>query len=598
MLHGILNVYKEKGYTSHDVVAILRRMTGEKKIGHTGTLDPDAEGVLPVCFGKATKVSDLLTNKRKAYQATLLLGVTTDTQDVTGKVVAQRETTHVNADRIREVIEKYMGEYEQVPPMYSALKVQGKKLYELAREGKEIERKSRKVHIYNLKILEINVPRVRFEVECSKGTYIRTLCQDIGEDLECGGTMEKLIRTQVGEFRSEESVTLKEVEDAIQRNEIAKMIWPIDRVFEEYPRIQITNEKIEELAYNGGRVGEKWIAQGENLEEGTRVRLYNKRDGFVGIYKKKAKEFELVKLFYTPSREEQRSAITIGKFDGLHLGHQMLVNEMVKRGKQENLRSVVCVMDFEPLWKEKDITPKLLMTKDERERRLKGKVDEVLNLPFDKEFRELTPEEFVREIIFKKLKAKYVVVGEDFHFGFQKAGNVEVLKSLENKYGYKTVVVVKKKYKNHIISSTYIKELITEGRVSTANKLLGYSYGFSGEVMRGNRIGRTLGFPTINVYPHKYKLLPPFGVYFNKVKLDGKWYPGIGNLGVKPTVMADSDVLIESFLFSYEGNAYGKQVEIELKKFQREEIKFESLEKMKERVDFDIREGKEYFTNR
>ena len=168
MVNGILNVYKEKGYTSHDVVAKLRGIVGQKKIGHTGTLDPDAEGVLPVCLGRATKVCDMLTEKDKTYEAVLLLGKETDTQDISGTVLRVGETEGLTQEQVKDCVMSFVGEYDQIPPMYSALKVNGKKLYELAREGKMIERKSRKVEIKEIRILEMALPRVRMEVSCSK----------------------------------------------------------------------------------------------------------------------------------------------------------------------------------------------------------------------------------------------------------------------------------------------------------------------------------------------------------------------------------------------------------------------------------------------
>ena len=200
MLSGIINVYKEKGYTSFDVVAKLRGILKIKKIGHTGTLDPDAEGVLPVCLGKATKVCGLLTDKDKEYETVLLLGTTTDTQDVSGAVLEQKAVA-VSGQQVKEAIMSFVGDYLQTPPMYSALKVDGKKLCDLARAGVTVERKPRPVRILSITILEITLPRVRMRVECSKGTYIRTLCQDIGERLGCGGCMETLLRTRVADFR-------------------------------------------------------------------------------------------------------------------------------------------------------------------------------------------------------------------------------------------------------------------------------------------------------------------------------------------------------------------------------------------------------------
>ena len=193
MYNGIINVYKEAGFTSHDVVAKLRGILRQKKIGHTGTLDPDAVGVLPVCLGSGTRLCDMLTDWNKEYIAQLRLGVTTDTQDLSGQVLTQASAESLDAlspAKVEEAIKSFQGKYEQIPPMYSALKVNGKKLYELAREGKEVERKARTVEITELEILESSLPVVKMRVVCSKGTYIRTLCHDIGALLGCGGCKE------------------------------------------------------------------------------------------------------------------------------------------------------------------------------------------------------------------------------------------------------------------------------------------------------------------------------------------------------------------------------------------------------------------------
>lgn len=231
MVNGILNVYKEKGYTSHDVVAKLRGIVGQKKIGHTGTLDPDAEGVLPVCLGRATKVCDMLTEKDKTYEAVLLLGKETDTQDISGTVLRVGETEGLTQEQVKDCVMSFVGEYDQIPPMYSALKVNGKKLYELAREGKTIERKSRKVEIKEIRILEMALPRVRMEVSCSKGTYIRTLCHDIGEKLGCFGCMESLLRTKVSRFELESSLKLSEIQKKREEGKLSEIITPLDAVF-------------------------------------------------------------------------------------------------------------------------------------------------------------------------------------------------------------------------------------------------------------------------------------------------------------------------------------------------------------------------------
>ena len=210
-MDGIFNIYKEKGFTSHDVVAIVRRTIHMKKVGHTGTLDPDAEGVLPVCVGKATKLSDVIMDGRKSYRAMLRLGVTTTTEDASGEVL---ETKAVVFDegKIRAAVAAFIGRLEQVPPMYSAVKVNGKKLYELAREGKEIARKARTIEVYDIRIRRFLPPdRVEMDIDCSKGTYIRTLCADIGKALGCGGHMAELLRTATGSFSLENAIKLDDL---------------------------------------------------------------------------------------------------------------------------------------------------------------------------------------------------------------------------------------------------------------------------------------------------------------------------------------------------------------------------------------------------
>ena len=298
MIHGILNIYKKKGYTSHDVVAKLRGITGQRKIGHTGTLDPEAEGVLPVCLGRATKVCDLLTDRDKTYEAVLLLGIRTDTQDVTGTVTDRGDVQGITREMVEQAAHKYVGEYDQIPPMYSALKVNGKKLYELAREGKTIERKARRVRIYELEILEEALPRVRLRVRCSKGTYIRTLCDDIGADLGCYGCMEALLRTRVGPFALEEACRLEEVASALKTGELGKMLCPIDRLFAEYPAVRV-KEGWEKLAYNGNGLKRSMTDGDREIKDGACVRLYDVGGNFLALYRyhREAEEYTTVKMF-------------------------------------------------------------------------------------------------------------------------------------------------------------------------------------------------------------------------------------------------------------------------------------------------------------
>ena len=296
MVNGIINVYKEKGYTSFDVVAKMRGIFGQKKIGHTGTLDPDAQGVLPVCLGKATKVCDFLTDKDKVYNATMLLGIQTDTLDISGKV-CNKAMVNVTEQQVRDVISTFVGTIEQVPPMYSALKVNGKKLYELAREGKTIERKARKVSIYDITIDEICLPEVVMTVSCSKGTYIRSLCDDIGTKLGCYGCMKELLRTKVACF---------DIGDAYKISEIEKLkesiVLPVDMLFENIPAVN-TVLMAQKLIENGNRIPAEMINADGNkqrkYDDEGRYRIYNPEDSFVGIYTYKAEtdDFKPVKIF-------------------------------------------------------------------------------------------------------------------------------------------------------------------------------------------------------------------------------------------------------------------------------------------------------------
>lgn len=305
MINGIINVYKEKGYTSHDVVAKLRGIVGQRKIGHTGTLDPDAEGVLPVCLGRATKLCDMLTDKNKTYEAVLLFGKTTDTQDITGKVLEEQDTSLLTEEKVKDCIQGYIGEYEQLPPMYSAVKVNGRKLYELARKGIEVERKKRKVRIFDIKISKIDLPRVHMEVKCSKGTYIRTLCHDIGQTAGTGACMEALKRTRVSRFEVEESLTLSRLEEYKNTGKLMDYVIPIDAMFSELPELVVAGEHAA-LAYNGNPLRPEYMTEEKDFEDGQAVRVYDKEMQFIGIYRylTQKQEYRLEKMFFI-SEEKQ-----------------------------------------------------------------------------------------------------------------------------------------------------------------------------------------------------------------------------------------------------------------------------------------------------
>lgn len=304
MINGIINIYKEKGFTSHDVVAKLRGITKQKKIGHTGTLDPDATGVLPVCLGNATKLCDLLTDKDKEYETVLLLGKVTDTQDITGKVLQETEV-RVTEEQVREAVKSFIGEIEQIPPMYSALKVNGKKLYELAREGKVIERKPRPITIHDISILDVilnnDCHEVRMRVACSKGTYIRTLCHDIGEALGTGGCMKSLVRTKVSKFLLEDAITLEEAQKLQEEGKLASRMISVADMFPEYPKVYV-NEVGNRFLSNGNPLKLEHIKNKEDVKSSlgahNEVRIYNIDGEFSAIYEwQKDSYLKPVKMF-------------------------------------------------------------------------------------------------------------------------------------------------------------------------------------------------------------------------------------------------------------------------------------------------------------
>lgn len=302
-MDGILNIRKESGYTSHDVVARLRGILRMKKIGHTGTLDPMAEGVLPVCVGAATKLCEELSDHDKEYEAVMLLGKTYDTLDVTGVIQSEREVMSTKED-IERAVRSFIGGYDQIPPMYSARKINGKKLYDLARSGITVERPPVFVNIYDISIVSIDLPRVAIKVKCGKGTYIRSLIDDTGKKLGCGAAMESLIRTRSGDFTLEGAHTLSEIEEAAKNDKISDVIITLDEVFSDLPAYEPSGDLVKYVR-NGnvlpGRKVRDAMSQ-KRPKEGDRIRVYDVTGKLCGIYEYKIAGdiFKPYKMFLGP----------------------------------------------------------------------------------------------------------------------------------------------------------------------------------------------------------------------------------------------------------------------------------------------------------
>ncbi|EPB8191480.1 tRNA pseudouridine(55) synthase TruB [Clostridium perfringens] len=290
-MNGVINIYKNTGMTSFDVVAMVRRVAKMKKVGHTGTLDPAASGVLPVCLGKATKIIDYIMENKKVYRVNLKLGMVTDTYDLEGEVLREEDASHITKDEILNCINSFVGTIDQVPPMYSALKQNGVRLYELARQGIEVHREARKITIYSIENIKIESnDNIQMDVCCSKGTYIRSFCYDIGEKLNVGATMTALERIQNGTFTKEEAINIEDLTEEL----LEKHIISIEKALDSFEKITV-NEKFGKLLRNGVKVFDNRMYS-EEVEFNKLYRVYEDNGVFLGLGKRDEKGFKLEKL--------------------------------------------------------------------------------------------------------------------------------------------------------------------------------------------------------------------------------------------------------------------------------------------------------------
>lgn len=289
-MDGVLNIFKNKKMTSFDVVRKVKKIAHEKKVGHTGTLDPEATGVLPVCLGKATKIIDYIMNDDKSYYVSFKLGVVTTTYDMEGEIIEEHSIQDITEQQIIKAIDKFRGEYLQVPPMYSALKKDGVRLYELARKGIEVEREGRKVNIIDIKNISIELPIVSMEVTCSKGTYIRSLCYDIGKYLNVGATVTELKRTRTSNFLEGDSINIEDLDE----NNINQYIIPIKEALSNFPSMTV-NKKFQKLLTNGVKVCDKTI-NNNSIKLDTLYVVLTEEEELIGLGKRDKNGFKIEKL--------------------------------------------------------------------------------------------------------------------------------------------------------------------------------------------------------------------------------------------------------------------------------------------------------------
>jgi len=292
---------------------------------------------------------------------------------------------------------------------------------------------------------------------------------------------------------------------------------------------------------------------------------------------------------------QNKTAITLGKFEGLHRGHQKLFHKVLEE-KANGYQTIVFTFSTPPMLLFTGRQQSSIHTNDERKMFLeRAGIDYLIEYPFTSEVSHMLPEEFIKEVLIKRLHAACIVVGEDFHFGYQRAGDCKLLQKLSDQYGFRLVVLEKEKYGNRSISSSFIKEELAKGDLEKANELLGYPFTIYGKTQKGHQIGRTIGLPTINLLPAKEKLLPPNGVYISNTRIRGELYQGITNIGNKPTIDRCEPKGVETYLFDWEGDLYDEYVEVMLLYYKRAEKKFDSLRELKNQIDKDVEYGKKYF---
>ena len=285
---------------------------------------------------------------------------------------------------------------------------------------------------------------------------------------------------------------------------------------------------------------------------------------------------------------EEKTAVTLGKFDGLHRGHKKLLNQVLRK-REEGYRAAIFTFDIPPKNVLRGTNGRMILTNEERAMLLeKYKVDILFECPFTKEIAGMEPEKFVADILIKQMNAGYIVVGSDFRFGHERSGDIYLLDRLSRKYNFKLLVLAKEQYEGRDISSTYIREVLKEGKMELAETLLGYPYFVTGEVVKGKQLGRKLGIPTVNQLPRENKLLPPNGVYASKACIDGTYYTGMTNIGIRPTVEDTQVRNVETYLFDFDEDIYGKEIKVELLTFERPEQRFESLEELKAQLQRDV----------
>ena len=580
-MNGIVIIDKPEGWTSQDVVSKLRGALRTKRIGHGGTLDPMATGVLPVFVGRATRGVEFFEHAEKTYEAVLRLGLTTDTEDISGTVLEEREV-HISEEDFLSILPSFRGQIQQIPPMYSALKVNGQKLYDLARKGKEVERQPREIEIFQLECLEFHGNEARLRVRCSKGTYIRTLCKDIGNALGCGGCMAALRRVQAGEYTISEAIPLQTLLEAEDKESFLR---PVDSMFRNHPAVTLT-EKQALRCRNGNSFS-------VSLPEGT-YRAYAQNGEFLMLAKVEDGVMSTIKSFWevgtAPSSERtvaptlsSQKIFALGFFDGVHRGHQALLTECCRMAAQFRCETAAITFDRHPQALFAPKTPALINTNADRDALLRNYgIRHISRLPVTKEVMSTNWQVFLTNLLSEG--AAGFVCGDDFRFGHKGEGDSEALQAFCRERNLPCVIVPEQTLEGVRISSTHIRQLIETGKMETAASFLGHPHMLTGKVIPGRQLGRTIGIPTANLQIPEGIVTPALGVYACRVHIGKEAFLAVTNVGKRPTV-AGEGITVEPWILDFEGDLYGREITLEFHHFLRPERKFDTLAELKAEIE-------------
>lgn len=566
MLDGFIVLDKDQGISSFGLLKKLKKQLYGQKIGHTGTLDPMATGVLCVAVGKATGFINFLPNEKKHYIAEFRLGIKTDTQDITGKIIEEKDVKNIDFTELQKEAETFMGEIFQTPPMYSAVSVGGKKLYKLAREGKEIERKKRKIKIFSFNLEKIDEINYKADIVCSPGTYIRTLINDLGEKLGTYATITSLRRTFSDGFSIEDATKIDDIDN------IDNLIIPIDEKLDIENKIKLDKEFAKKFV-NGNTF---------KIQKNDGVYLVYSKD-FLGVGEINKNKLRAVKVY----EETKKNVLALGNFDGVHEGHKDVLNTAINLSKKINANPFAVYFKEHPAQVLKTKNFSVLMTEKQKSEFIKNMGLNIKRLDFNI-VKDFSPEEFFEEILIHKFNAAGIVCGENYTFGKAKSGDTKLLRKLCEEKGISVEIISLDEFEHRPISSTRIKEDLSLGDIESANKMLGRPFSFISKVVKGSGIGnKTLGYPTINQYFSKYIFVPKNGVYESYVVIDGKKYSSVTNIGCHPTV-GKGKKRAETHILNFDGNLYNQEVEVFLLKFLRDEIQFKDISELQEQIKRDI----------